>query len=152
MPKGAKPTVNEHYIPRMYLRGFSEITKSGKAKLWQFSLKSMQQSTVQVGVEDICFEKHLYEIKGSDGSYIAVIFEKTIDHAFLRDLILSANQKGFDSPSLQQLPGGLSCGEHDIDVTLLLHLPYMPTGPDHQYMPVDSSGRRTLTITESKEL
>lgn len=79
MPKGAKPTVNEHYIPRMYLRGFSEISKSGKAKLWQFSLKSMQQSTVQVGVEDICFEKHLYEIKGSDGSYIA---QNTIEKTF----------------------------------------------------------------------
>ena len=45
-------------------------------------------------------------------------------------------------------PGGLPEGEHKIDVTLMFHSPYMPIGPDHQYMPVDSCGSKTLAITD----
>ena len=45
-------------------------------------------------------------------------------------------------------PGGLAAGEHDIDVKLMFHSPYMPIGPDHQYMPVDGCGRKTLTVSE----
>lgn len=45
-------------------------------------------------------------------------------------------------------PGGLAAGEHDIDVKLMFHSPYMPIGPDHQYMPVDGSGRKTLAVGE----
>ena len=45
-------------------------------------------------------------------------------------------------------PGGLAAGEHDIDVKLMFHSPYMPIGPDHQYMPVDGCGRKTLTVSK----
>ncbi len=45
-------------------------------------------------------------------------------------------------------PGGLAEGEHDIDVTLMFRSPYMPIGPNHQYMPVDSCGSKRLTITD----
>jgi len=45
-------------------------------------------------------------------------------------------------------PGGLSAGEHEIDVTLMFRSPYMPIGPDHQYMPVDGCGCKVLTIQE----
>ena len=45
-------------------------------------------------------------------------------------------------------PGGLSAGAHDIDVKLMFHSPYMPIGPDHQYMPVDGCGSKTLTICD----
>ena len=79
MPKGEKPTEDEHFIPRMYLKGFSEITKSGKAMIWQFNLKTMQQTPVQVDVQDICFEKHLYEIKDGNDSFIA---QNTIEKTF----------------------------------------------------------------------
>ena len=44
--------------------------------------------------------------------------------------------------------GGLSEGEHEIDVTLFFHSPYMPIGPNHQYMPVDSCGSKTLKVSE----
>ena len=63
----------------MYLRGFSEVKESGKALIWQFNLKTMQQTPVQVDVQDICFEKNLYEIKGRDGSFIA---QNTIEKTF----------------------------------------------------------------------
>ena len=81
MPNGEKPTANEHFIPQMYLRGFSEIKKPDKALIWQFNLKTMQQTPVQVDIQDICYEKHLYEIKGSDGSIIA---QNTIEKTFGR--------------------------------------------------------------------
>ena len=43
-------------------------------------------------------------------------------------------------------PGGLSDGPHDISVTLMFRSPYMPIGPNHQYMPIDGSGSKTLFI------
>lgn len=45
-------------------------------------------------------------------------------------------------------PGGLSAGEHDIDVKLMFRSPYMPIGPNHQYMPVDSCGQKRLTLAD----
>jgi len=42
-------------------------------------------------------------------------------------------------------PGSIEAGEHDIDVTLMFHSPYMPIGPD-EYMPIDGCGQKTLTI------
>lgn len=43
-------------------------------------------------------------------------------------------------------PGGLPEGEHEVDVTLYFRSPYMPIGPEHQYMPVDSCGKKTLRV------
>ena len=43
-------------------------------------------------------------------------------------------------------PGGLASGDHTVDVTLMFRSPYMPIGPDHQYMPVDSCGSKTLPV------
>lgn len=45
-------------------------------------------------------------------------------------------------------PGGLSEGEHDIDVILFFRSPYMPIGPDHQYMPVDSCGSKRMKVID----
>lgn len=46
--------------------------------------------------------------------------------------------------------GGLTPGEHDIDLKLMLRVPYLPipTGDGHMYMPLDSSGRKSLILTE----
>jgi hypothetical protein len=43
-------------------------------------------------------------------------------------------------------PGGLSEGEHTVEVKLIFRSPYMAIGPNHQYMPVDSSGSKTLQV------
>lgn len=45
-------------------------------------------------------------------------------------------------------PGSLPSGEHRIDVTLFLRAPYMPIGPDHQYMPIDSCGSKMMNIID----
>ncbi len=42
-------------------------------------------------------------------------------------------------------PGSIPAGEHDIDVTLMFHSPYMPIG-EHAYMPIDGCGSKKLTI------
>ena len=47
--------------------------------IWQFNLKTMQQIPIQVDVQDICFEKNLYEIKDRDGLFIA---QNTIEKTF----------------------------------------------------------------------
>lgn len=48
-------------------------------------------------------------------------------------------------------PGGLPEGEHHVEVTLFFRSPYMSIGPDHQYMPVDSCGEKTLRIRNRGE-
>lgn len=73
MPNGDKKTEDEHFVPRMYLKGFSEIKKGKqeKAFIWQFNTKTLQQMPEQVNVKDICFEKNLYELRNIDGTFIA---------------------------------------------------------------------------------
>ena len=79
IPKGEEQTVKEHFIPRMYLKGFSEIINPDKAMIWQFNLKTMQQTPVQVNVHNICYEKDLYEIKDDNGAFVA---QNTIEKTF----------------------------------------------------------------------
>ena len=48
--------------------------------------------------------------------------------------------------------GGLSVGEHDIKVHLMLRVPYMPlsaAAEDTKYMPLDSCGEKVLCIKEN---
>lgn len=45
---------------------------------------------------------------------------------------------------------GLDIGDHQIDLTLMLRIPYMPIplGDKLIYMPLDSCGKKTLTLME----
>lgn len=43
--------------------------------------------------------------------------------------------------------GGLSAGEHQVDVKLVFHSPYMPIGDD-AYMPIDGCGSKRLSLSE----
>lgn len=43
---------------------------------------------------------------------------------------------------------GLAIGEHEVVLKLMLRIPYMQMGPDHQYMPLDSGDKVTVTIEE----
>jgi hypothetical protein len=71
MPNGDKLTENEHFIPRMYLKNFSEVIGPDKVFIWQYNLKSMWQTPVSVNVKNVCFKKNLYEIMNEDGTFIA---------------------------------------------------------------------------------
>ena len=48
-------------------------------------------------------------------------------------------------------PGGLMAGSHEIDLKLMLRVPYLPlpgSDNDHTYMPLDSSGKKCMEIKE----
>jgi len=48
-------------------------------------------------------------------------------------------------------PGGLTEGEHQIDVKLMLRIPYLPvpgSQKEHDYAMVDSCGSKTLSLRE----
>ena len=42
--------------------------------------------------------------------------------------------------------GGLETGEHHIELTLILRVPYLPIGQGRMYMPLDSCGEKTLKV------
>lgn len=49
------------------------------------------------------------------------------------------------------VPGGLEPGAHEVDLHLMLRVPYLPLpggDSDHAYMPLDSCGQKTLTVTD----
>lgn len=43
---------------------------------------------------------------------------------------------------------GLAEGEHELTLKLMLRIPYMQMGPDHQYMSLDSGETVTVSIKE----
>lgn len=44
--------------------------------------------------------------------------------------------------------GGLSAGEHELELKLMLRVPYMQIGPGHTFMPLDSGDRVTVTVAD----
>lgn len=47
--------------------------------------------------------------------------------------------------------GGVADGDHELDFKLMLHIPYMHIGPGHDFMPLDSGEKVTVTVKEQKE-
>lgn len=47
--------------------------------------------------------------------------------------------------------GGVADGEHELDFRLMLRVPYMQIGPDHNFMPLDSGEKVMVTVKEQKE-
>ncbi len=46
------------------------------------------------------------------------------------------------------LPGGVSAGEHELELKLMLRVPYMQIGPEHNFMPLDSGEKCTIEVAE----
>ena len=44
-------------------------------------------------------------------------------------------------------PAGLT-GEHEVELKLMLRVPYMQIGPDHTFMPLDCGDKITVTVNE----
>jgi hypothetical protein len=44
--------------------------------------------------------------------------------------------------------GGLIVGEHELELKLMLRVPYMQIGPEHNFMPLDSGDKVKVTVTE----
>lgn len=45
--------------------------------------------------------------------------------------------------------GGVAAGEHELELKLMLRVPYMQIGPDHDFMPLDSGDKVTINVAES---
>lgn len=44
--------------------------------------------------------------------------------------------------------GGVENGEHELELKLMLRVPYMQIGPDHNFMPLDSGDKVTVNVAE----
>ena len=44
--------------------------------------------------------------------------------------------------------GGVENGEHELELKLMLRVPYMQIGPDHNFMPLDSGEKVVVNVTE----
>ena len=44
--------------------------------------------------------------------------------------------------------GGVESGEHELELKLMLRVPYMQIGPDHNFMPLDSGEKVTVNAAE----
>lgn len=44
--------------------------------------------------------------------------------------------------------GGLLPGEHELELKLMLRVPYMQIGPGHDFMPLDSGDKVTVTVAD----
>lgn len=43
---------------------------------------------------------------------------------------------------------GITAGDHELDFRLMMRIPYMQIGPDHTFMPLDSSDKVMITVKE----
>ncbi len=66
-------TIKQHFIPQVYLRGFSPQyekysikDKDTKYMIYRYDLHNRKQSC-EIPIESICYKKNLYEIYGKDG-------------------------------------------------------------------------------------
>ncbi len=86
-----KPTVDEHYIAQVHLKGFSpeyeQYKKDNKTKcfIYYYDLINNEQQKA-VPVKSVCSEKQLYEFKDNDGK---IIYQNLIENT------LSAIEKEF---------------------------------------------------------
>ncbi len=48
--------------------------------------------------------------------------------------------------------GGLTSGEHDLELKLMLRIPYMQIGPGHIFMPLDSGDKVKVTVPKQEEV
>jgi len=45
-------------------------------------------------------------------------------------------------------PGGISTGEHELELKLKLRIPYMQIGPGHSFMPLDAGDKVTIKVED----
>ena len=58
-------TKNQHYVPQVYLRGFSSDHK----RVWSYALDPMDNGKL-VPIESVCREKYLYEVRDDNGNLL----------------------------------------------------------------------------------
>ena len=74
MQGNSKYTKWEHFIPRVYLKGFSNIEqrkRKDKLLAWAVDVRSIAPIKKQIDIEDFCAMDNLYELKNEKGEFIA---------------------------------------------------------------------------------
>ncbi len=65
MPKN-QPTKNQHYVPQVYLKGFSPDS----SKIYEYNLRKKAAIENPVSIESVCREKYLYEVRDNNGEIL----------------------------------------------------------------------------------
>lgn len=68
MPNIQKPTSKQHYVPQVYLRGFSQDQK----RIYRYDLKTGFQKREPVSISSVCFLKDMYEFTDEKGKKLGV--------------------------------------------------------------------------------
>ena len=69
------PTKKQHFVPQVYLRGFSQ----DKKRVYSFDLKTGIYKQTPIPIESVCYEKYLYEIKDVNGNPVIInLIEKIL--------------------------------------------------------------------------
>lgn len=86
MSNGDRLTKKQHYIPQVYLRGFSpEYEKenkdypSARYTIYCHDLNSKKQLLQAVPIKSICYNEYLYEVTGNDGE---IVLPNHLEHFF----------------------------------------------------------------------
>lgn len=86
MSKNDVMTKNQHYIPQVYLRGFSpEYEKGSKSypnsryTIYCYDLNAKKQKYGSVPIKSICYSKYLYEVTGHSGE---IVLPNHLEHFF----------------------------------------------------------------------
>ena len=79
-------TKNQHYIPQVYLRGFSpEYEKGSKSypnsryTIYCYDLNVKKQKYESVPIKSICYIQYLYEVTGHSGE---IVLPDYLEHFF----------------------------------------------------------------------
>ncbi len=59
-------TKNQHYIPRVYLKGFSQDL----SMIYEYNYKTGEAIKAPVSIESVCRKKNLYEVRDNNGEII----------------------------------------------------------------------------------
>lgn len=74
MQSEPEPTKWEHFVPRVYYKGFSEIKRKRTKEIllaWATDVKLQDINNRQIDINDFCAENNLYELRNEEGEFIA---------------------------------------------------------------------------------
>lgn len=66
MPNGGKPTKKQHYVPQVYLRGFSNDGNS----IYSSYLGGNPEFNKSVPISSLCVENYLYEFRSKENDLV----------------------------------------------------------------------------------
>ena len=73
MPNGNNPITDQHTVPRVYLKGFSDDNE----RILYYDFEKHRYSNGRVKIKDLCFKKYMYEFYNEAGNKDSVnIIEK----------------------------------------------------------------------------